>query len=419
MRTFAFLTTLLLSALTFAQEPPLQWFKGHTHTHSLWSDGDAPPEWIAAWYKEHGYNFLCLSEHHILQHGEKLITVREKSLLSPERVQMLRDKFGPEWVQIVEQDGNPRMRLKTHEELSAHFNEPGKFLLIEGEEITTVSGNPHVIGLNLREAVKNHKGKTDNKTILEQYFGDIDKQEAQHGQPMLGHLNHLNWNDGVSVESLLDVPGLKFLEVYNGQRSVHTWGWPEKKRPSSERSWDILLALRIQNDPNYILYGVGTDDCHDYWEWGPSHHNPGRGWVMVRAAALEANALVEAMERGDFYISTGVSLKDVRRDGNRITLEIAPEKGVTYKTQFIGTRKGFDPTSTPALDDQGQEMTHTTRNYSDTIGQVFSETAETTATYELTGDELYVRAKVTSSKPQENAPYEGDTCMAWTQPFKP
>ena len=47
-----------------------QWFKGNTHTHTLWSDGDAAPEVAAAWYRDHGYDFLVLSDHNILSEGE-------------------------------------------------------------------------------------------------------------------------------------------------------------------------------------------------------------------------------------------------------------------------------------------------------------------------------------------------------------
>src|SRR5687767_5129965 len=31
-----------------------RWFKGNTHTHTLESDGDSPPELVARWYKTHG-----------------------------------------------------------------------------------------------------------------------------------------------------------------------------------------------------------------------------------------------------------------------------------------------------------------------------------------------------------------------------
>src|SRR5262245_32769399 len=50
---------------------PPGWLKGNTHTHTLWSDGDAAPEKVADWYKSHGYDFLVLSDHNIMLDGEK------------------------------------------------------------------------------------------------------------------------------------------------------------------------------------------------------------------------------------------------------------------------------------------------------------------------------------------------------------
>jgi hypothetical protein len=44
-----------------------QWYKGNLHMHTRWSDGNAFPEDAAAWYRDHGYHFVCLSDHHALQ----------------------------------------------------------------------------------------------------------------------------------------------------------------------------------------------------------------------------------------------------------------------------------------------------------------------------------------------------------------
>ena len=51
------------------------WFKGNTHTHSLWSDGNDFPEMIAKYYKDNGYHFLVLSDHNILSRGEKWMAI--------------------------------------------------------------------------------------------------------------------------------------------------------------------------------------------------------------------------------------------------------------------------------------------------------------------------------------------------------
>ena len=167
------------------------------------------------------------------------------------------------------------------------------------------------------------------------------------------------------------------------------------------------------------MYGVATDDTHSYFRTGAGHQIPGRGWSMVFAKRLTPKSLVQAYLRGDFYSSAGVTLERVEWDDTSYTVEADAEPGETYTTQFIGTRKGFDTSSTPALDDQGKVMEHRTRTYSDDIGEVLYETTEVPAIYEFDGSELYVRAKVVSSKLKEQPFKEGDPEMAWTQPVVP
>ncbi len=41
------------------------WLKGNLHTHTTVSDGQYTPQQCIRLYKEHGYNFLCLTDHHI------------------------------------------------------------------------------------------------------------------------------------------------------------------------------------------------------------------------------------------------------------------------------------------------------------------------------------------------------------------
>jgi len=47
------------------EELGTRWYKGNTHAHTDESDGDSPPEVVASWYKNHGYNFLVLSDHNV------------------------------------------------------------------------------------------------------------------------------------------------------------------------------------------------------------------------------------------------------------------------------------------------------------------------------------------------------------------
>jgi hypothetical protein len=161
---------------------------------------------------------------------------------------------------------------------------------------------------------------------------------------------------------------------------------------------------------------VATDDAHDYHAFASDQRNPGRGWVMVRASALAADALMAAMERGDFYASTGVELADVRRHGRRVTLAIRPQPGVTYRTQFVGTRRGYDTASVAVRDSVGVALT---RRYSQDVGAVLAEVSGLSPSYAMRDDELYVRARVMSSRAKPNPSYAGEVEMAWTQPVRP
>lgn len=383
--------------------------------HSLWSDGDAAPEVYTAWYREQGWHFICYTDHNILLEGDNYRAIAPDSHLTEERVAALREQFGEDWVETEDRLGRLRMRLKTFDELAAHFNVPGEFLVIHGEELTTFGGSPHVNAINIVERTGGLQ-KDDVSLRIRQYLAAVAEQGEKHARPVMAVLAHPNWSDAVTVEEALAVDGLRFFEVYNGHPYVYNWGRENRGYPSTDRFWDIVLSMRLKEEPDYILYGLATDDVHNYYEWGARQANPGRGWVMVRAEELTVAALIAAMERGDFYSSTGVTLDNIRRDASGIAFDIVPEPGVTYTTRFVGTRRGFNADSEVFLDNDGAPRDRASRVYSDDIGEVLLETKETSPAYSFSGDELYVRAIVVSDKAQTNPINESDMEIAWVQP---
>ncbi|MDZ4861655.1 MAG: hypothetical protein SGI88_22000 [Candidatus Hydrogenedentes bacterium] len=389
------------------------WFKGQTHTHTLWSDGDAAPELAVAWYKDHGYDFLSVTDHNTMLRGEKWFIVNDKERLTNARLAELKERFGADWVETAEAGGELVMRLKTYEELRARFEEPGKFILVEGEEITS---NAHVNGINILEKIAPSIAEATREVIRED-FAAVDHQSHTHKKPMIAHLNHPNWGKlGVPPEDLIAVDTSRFFEVYNGHGGVNNWGDAALFRVPMDRYWDIVLSVRLAANPENILYALGTDDAHDYFVRGPGNSIPGRGWCMVLSESLEADAITRAFIDGDFYASAGVMLNAVEWDDKTFRVDIAAEPDVTYTTIFYGTKRGADVSSTPTLDASGMEVPNVARQYSDQLGAVLLETKVNPAVYSFTGDELYVRAKVVSSKLKVDPFKEGDVEMAWTQP---
>ncbi len=430
------LATSSAAAAQPARPTEARWFKGNLHTHSLWSDGNDYPEMIADWYKQQGYHFLTFSDHHVMQTGGRWLELKQPVMIkgevqphgSREVLARYLARFGADWVQQRTADGKTEVRLKPLEEYAPQFDEAGRFLLIPGLEITSnwkrpatadtpeLGGPVHINAINPREVVAPVPG--DNALeIMQRTVDAVLAQRVRTGQPMFPHINHPNFVWGITAEELMQVHHEKFFEVYNGHPGVNNNG--DATRLGLEAIWDVVLTRRLAELRLEAMYGLAVDDAHAYQEPAIGRSSPGRGWVMVRARELSAAAIVLAMEAGDFYASSGVTLADVRREKETLAVEVQPESGVTYAIQFIGTRKNYDPTSQlmppPAGAPARKSLPH--RRYSRDVGAVLAETSGTSARYTLKGDELYVRARIVSSKPKPNASVAGEFESAWTQPL--
>lgn len=394
-----------------------QWYKGNLHTHSLWSDGDDFPEMVADWYKQRGYHFLSLTDHNVL--GTEIRWMKHEEIERRGGAEVLskyRARFGADWVLEREATESTayRIALRPLSEFRGLLEEPEKFLLIPGEEISDGVGRLpiHLNATNLVEELPPARGATVREAIANNVRA-VAEQARSQGREVMVHLNHPNFGWAVTPEDLAFVVEEPFFEIYNGHPAVNQLG--DETRPSLEKFWDIANTLRIDRLSSPPLFGLGTDDSHNYH--GVKGATPGRGWVVVRSEKLEADALVQAMNRGDFYASSGVELVDVRFDpqANTLELEIQAADGVEYTTQFIGTPVDYDKTWPAATDAEGKTLTVQER-YCPKIGTVFATATGLNPKYQLTGQELYVRAVVTSSRPHANPSLPEQKEQAWTQP---
>src|SRR6185369_7815109 len=128
---------------------------------------------------------------------------------------------------------------------------------------------------------------------------------------------------GVTAEDMAAVIEERFFEVYNGHPGVNHLG--DATHAGTERLWDVANTIRIADMKSRPLYGMATDDSHNYF--GERGASPGRGWVMVRGEKLGAEPLIHALHDGDFYASSGVEISDVRFDKatGRLELDIKAE----------------------------------------------------------------------------------------------
>jgi hypothetical protein len=403
-------TPAVLAPLRDAGE---RYWKGNLHTHSLWSDGDDFPEMIGDWYKRNGYHFLALTDHNVLAEGSRWRRVDEKSRLD-EPLRKYRGRFGERWVELRDASGGKEVRLKPLDEFRSMLEEPGRFLLIPGEEITDRFGRfpVHLNATNLRDLIKPASGDSVTAAIRANLRA-VTEQQRRLSRPILVHLNHPNFHYGVRLEDFAAIEELRFFEVYNGHPDVNNRG--DAAHPSCERMWDVVLALRLGRFRMPLVYGLATDDAHRYHRLAYGQANPGRGWIMVEAPYLSAEALLDAMHSGDFYSTSGVELLSVRRADRSLTIRIKPEAGVTYRTRFIATFRDALQAGSGAQSD-----TPTSQLVNDSsVGKVVAESDSLEPSYRFSGNELYVRATVISSKRHPNPSQTGEFETAWVQPAPP
>ena len=382
-------TSLLIISCAI-QQPEPQWFKGNLHTHSYWSDGNDYPEMIMKWYKEHGYDFVALSDHNILAEGDKWIKV-EKESRQEETFKQYLEEYGKEWVEYENLGHTYRVKLKTLNEYRTLFEEPGIFEVIKSEEITDRFENKpiHVNATNVQNHIKPQGGNSVSE-VMQNNIDAVLEQREETGKPMFPHINHPNFGWAVTAEDLKKLEGERFFEVYNGHPHVHNYG--DSLRSGTEQMWDEVITHYIR-EGKPVLYGIAVDDSHHYHQFDSTKANPGRGWIQVKSRSLTPDSLIAAMERGDFYASSGVKLNAIQFTDKILTIEIADEEGVQYTTEFIGTRSASS--NATLLDSK----------------------TGSTVSYSFSGDEMYVRAKIISDKLKENPYATGEFEVAWTQPI--
>lgn len=369
-----------------------EWYKGNLHTHSYWSDGDEFPEMIMEWYKSHGYNFVALSDHNILPEGVKWKTIPGDSIYQ-EGFEEYLHKYGEDWVEYKKDSAGTHVKLKTLQEFRPLFEEEDEFMIFKAEEVTAYLNDKavHMGAINVQELIEPQKGNTIVE-LIQNNINAIKAQSEETGEPILQHLNHPNFTYGIAAEDIIQLDGERFFEVFNGHPYVNNYG--DRLHSSTEQMWDqVNIAYIRAGKP--IMFGLATDDSHHYHKFGSKYSNAGRGWVMVKSDELNPRAIIENMEAGNFYSTTGVELEDVKYENRKLSIKIKAEEGINYETQFIAAHK-----------DQSRS-------------EVLEVIKGTTPEFKLPEDYLFVRAKVISDKPKKNPYQEGDVEVAWTQPYLP
>jgi len=303
------------------------WIKGQLHLHTNISDGNLSPNEVAKIYKNEGFDFIVFSDHRKNYSPNDYVTEKlDDFIMIP----------GMEWDASIKN----MLGLNT----SIHMN-----------------------GIGFRGELAGDNIDNDVSKTLENMIKSAYKANAV---PMVNHPNFafaFNYRELLSI----DVPYL--LEIVNKHPLCFPYGTDSLE--SVEYTWDVLLT----NGKN--VYGTATDDAHEYQpERLLSMASYNRGWVMCNVSEFTQSSIVNSLICGDFYATTGITLKKYEVTNKGINIEINPVDNDQYIIIFKGR-----------------------------MGIPLKIVNETMATYEFTNsfDEEYIRVKIINTSGK----------VAYTQPI--
>src|SRR5205807_604943 len=105
----------------------------------------------------------ALSDHNVLSQGQRWMSLKEANKRAKQDgFDRYRQRFGDAWVETRTEKGDLQVRLKPLGEYRTLFEQPGRFLLIQGEEITDRFGSKpiHMNASNVLELIKPQGGKS-------------------------------------------------------------------------------------------------------------------------------------------------------------------------------------------------------------------------------------------------------------------
>ena len=253
-------------------------YRANLHMHTTISDGKMTPEETRAFYKRAGYSIVAFTDHEVLVPHREL---READFLPITSYE----------VAVTEAcEGRSFAHRKTYH-LNLFSKDPDKTFssAFSASYVTREQSKPYI-----------PKGMENFECPREYSVDCINGMIAKaREEGFLVSYNHPVW----SLQNDTDygqLRGLWGVEVYN--TGCVCSGYVDTVQPL-----DDLLRTGER------VFPLATDDAHAV------AHCCG-GWLWVLADKLEYADVMEALERGDFYASTGPEIYEISVEGNTLTV---------------------------------------------------------------------------------------------------
>ena len=267
-------------------------YKANLHVHSTFSDGQMTPEEIKELYLSHGYSIVAYTDHEmIVPHNElrdeKFLPITAYELAVNESSNGKRfEHFKTYHLNFFSRD--PECNFSSAFSYSRMHWDAAKVFLPEDKHGYECSYKEYSV-----ESVNRLIAEARNEGFLVSY-------------------NHPVWSQQ-SYPDYIGLRGLFGVEIHNTE--CKRMGYYDTVAP-----WCDLLKSGER------LFPLATDDAH-------SINGALGGWIWVMADELEYGAVFEALEKGDFYASTGPVIEEISIDGGSLLVRTSDAVRVDLNTE--------------------------------------------------------------------------------------
>ena len=266
-------------------------YKANLHTHTDISDGKLSPEEVKAAYKAHGYQIVAFTDHEVcIDHSD----LNEEGFLAMTSYEMAINCTCPN---KTDAKTYHLCLLSKNPENTAHVCYDPKYMYVGNcgkykDQIRVASEAERVFGLECAN--------------------EVIRQASEAGYFVT--YNHPNWSLNTR-EDYMGLRGLWGVEVHNNACKV--LGYED----TDPRGWEEMLRGGIMLNP------VAADDFH-------RPEDGFGGWVMIAAEKLDYPSVVQAMERGDLYATTGPEIHSLSLENGKLKITCSAAEQVVVSSAY-------------------------------------------------------------------------------------
>ena len=277
-------------------------FKANLHSHTTYSDGVLTPEEAKKFYSEKGYQIVAFTDHNVMYDHADLNDANFLAMIGSE-------------IDVYKPDGYPKKEC-------FHIN----FYPRKSGQTAIPCYNPkHIRHGKLVEELRRTQAHIGGEDFERTYENMPDVINAYAEAGYITQINHPVWSLQ-TAKDYLNLKNVTLLEIYNHGNFVS--GYDE----FDTQLWDELLRAGVK------WFATSSDDNHNEAPFGSPWCDSFGGFTVIQADALTQEAVVEALEAGKCYASTGPLFRHIELEDGKLRVECSPVRKIMVNT---GARKGF------------------------------------------------------------------------------